>query len=484
MAFQLNNIVLVGIWWTGMSALARLFHQTWFTNIVGINNSNNQMTDELTKLWIEMRFEHGTYDVQPNDVVIYSDIEAIKLTKELQQSFAYESQNLKHHHRPWTYNECIAEISKLFVTVAITWTNGKSSTTWMAIKVTQELLPNFWLWIVWALLVDYDNTNLILSEKQGTRNDIQKLVTQMLTGKLVDSALIKKYLFILEACEHKEHMLMYDYDHLLITNIGYDHQDYYTTQEHYYDAMVKAILQSKKSVVVLKEEKSISKAIQWSSLSQALQKEAMEKTTFVDLRQGKCDRLFGYHRSLNGWLTKGLLKQIATIQEEKIDESLQSFSWLWRRMEFLGKTSWWASVYTDYGHHPAAIKHALSSLKEEFPDKQIVAVIEPHQAQRLLSLWDWFGEVFTVVDKPYMMPVYHARESFDDIKPLADKVFGVGEVQSFTQLHATVATSVGATLVVEERELHQMFNKTSSDDVVIVFSAWLLDAKTRSYFVW
>jgi UDP-N-acetylmuramate-alanine ligase len=107
------------------------------------------------------------------------------------------------------------------------------------------------LGIVGALLPAYDNANLVVNrDDKKVINDIRILIDQIVSGKLANPSLLKKYHFILESCEHKEHMLMYDYDHLMVTNIGYDHQDYYKTQADYYNAFVLAIKKAKKSVLV------------------------------------------------------------------------------------------------------------------------------------------------------------------------------------------------------------------------------------------
>jgi UDP-N-acetylmuramate-alanine ligase len=86
----------------------------------------------------------------------------------------------------------------------------------------------------------------VIQQRDKTiKKDIRLLVDQIVTGKLADPSLLKKYHCVLESCEHKEHVLMYDYDHLIVTNIGYDHQDYYTTQASYYNALVFAMRQAK-----------------------------------------------------------------------------------------------------------------------------------------------------------------------------------------------------------------------------------------------
>ena len=77
MPIPLHNIVLVGIGGVGMSALARILVDIGYTNIIGIDASQSQITDTLIDQGIQVIIGHGKYTVHPHDVVIYSDINAI-----------------------------------------------------------------------------------------------------------------------------------------------------------------------------------------------------------------------------------------------------------------------------------------------------------------------------------------------------------------------------------------------------------------------
>jgi UDP-N-acetylmuramate--alanine ligase len=48
-----------------------------------------------------------------------------------------------------------------------------------------------------------------------------------------DPRIWKKWILILEACEYKEHFLMYDSSVTVTTNLTHDHHDYYPTSESY-----------------------------------------------------------------------------------------------------------------------------------------------------------------------------------------------------------------------------------------------------------
>lgn len=64
---------------------------------------------------------------------------------------------------PLSYFQMIGEISKHFKTLAVAGTNGKSSTTAMAIKAGVEVLPEFGLGIVGAMMPDFDGKSMVMN---------------------------------------------------------------------------------------------------------------------------------------------------------------------------------------------------------------------------------------------------------------------------------------------------------------------------------
>lgn len=122
---------------------------------------------------------------------------------------------------------------------------------------------------------------------------MRALVDQILVGTLADSRLTKKYHLILEACEHKQHLLMYDMDYLLLTNIGYDHQDYYRTQQQYDDTFVHAMHQTRHAVIVPAGEESIERALSDSSLPSDYIQQARDRIVPAPSRSGEFSYVFG-----------------------------------------------------------------------------------------------------------------------------------------------------------------------------------------------
>lgn len=88
------------------------------------------MTTMLSAQGLQVIIGHGKYKVQHEDQVIYVDIPAVRESPELLQSREHmENPTAKRHHRPRTYNEFLGELSKRFLTIGVTGSNGKTSIT-------------------------------------------------------------------------------------------------------------------------------------------------------------------------------------------------------------------------------------------------------------------------------------------------------------------------------------------------------------------
>ena len=64
----------------------------------------------------------------------------------------------------------------------------------------------------------------------------------------------------------------------------------------------------------------------------------------------------------------------------------------------------------DFAHHPTAVTTTLLSVRQEFPDRRIRVVFEPHQVERLRRRWKQFVEALSLADEVVLLPVFPARE--------------------------------------------------------------------------
>ncbi|MGO2300422.1 glutamate ligase domain-containing protein, partial [Paucilactobacillus nenjiangensis] len=63
-------------------------------------------------------------------------------------------------------------------------------------------------------------------------------------------------------------------------------------------------------------------------------------------------------------------------------------------------------IIDDYAHHPSEIQATLDAARQKYPDKEIVAVFQPHTYTRTLALLDDFAASLNLADKVYLTDIF------------------------------------------------------------------------------
>ena len=99
-------------------------------------------------------------------------------------------------------------------------------------------------------------------------------------------------------------------------------------------------------------------------------------------------RVPGRHNVMNTLGVIALTRSLG-LSFVEIARGLAQFVGTWRRLEFLGEKNNIA-FYDDYGHHPTEIKATLQALRELYPERKIILVLQLHQYERVKSLYNKF----------------------------------------------------------------------------------------------
>ncbi|AHB41686.1 UDP-N-acetylmuramate-L-alanine ligase [candidate division SR1 bacterium RAAC1_SR1_1] len=453
----MGNIVLVGAGGTGMSGVAGILQELGFTNIICIDSTQSQLTDNLQKKGFKVIIGHGIYQPKIDDAIIYS--EAAVNSPEVTGARALISQEQKMM-LIMNYFEFLGEVSKYFTTIGITGTNGKSSTTALAIYGAKDI-PTFGLGILGAMVPDFNNQSYLINPNH--KEEIKTIFIKIFTGKTPTAIDHKKLLFIVEACEYKRHFLHLDLDYAAITNIEYDHADYYKTFDDYKHAFKEMLTKLKQKCFVLQ---GFLESNPEFKLSQNIQE--------IPERQEHFDYIFGPHTSKNAALTLALLRtQDSSISTQKI----QQFKGLRRRLEYLGTTQNGAKLFSDYGHMASSIVIGYQSLKQKFPDKKITAIFQPHQINRIFTGRDDFVQSFKGFDKVIIYDIYAARE---DIAHFDFSKRGQN-INSVEELGHNFANACGGTYSKERAEIKQQIEQADNNHIIAIFSAGDIDYEIRTH---
>ena len=96
-----------------------------------------------------------------------------------------------------------------------------------------------------------------------------------------------------------------------------------------------------------------------------------------------------------------------------VAEALAAFRPTRRRFELKGVAAG-VTVMDDYAHHPTEIRATLAAAREQFPDRIVWAVFQPHTYSRTQLLLDEFADSFAEADHVVVLDIYPARESAAD----------------------------------------------------------------------
>lgn len=234
--------------------------------------------------------------------------------------------------------------------------------------------------------------------------------------------------FLAESCEYRRHFLNYSPEHLVITNIEFDHPDYFTDL----DDVILAFAELAKKVpahghIYVWDEDPNRKSILSDApittfgLSESADIRATEiifqdeKSSMKVLIKGQYVgdlnlHVSGRHNIINALATIALCHQIG-IPIEVILFNLSLFSGTKRRFEHLGSNKNGAMIVDDYAHHPTEIRTTLEGARLSFPDRRIRAIFQPHTFSRTEKLLHEFSQAFQGADEVVIADIFaSARE--------------------------------------------------------------------------
>lgn len=361
---EISRIHFIGIGGIGMSALARFFLSE--KKIVsGSDRAVSAITDALeaegVKIYTEQVSGNITEDI---DLVIYT--EAMSHDHE-------EMVAAKRHIAPMmNYFDALGLAMNPYYLIAVSGTHGKTTTTAMLTDIFE--------------VAGKDPTAIIGSLRASTKSNFR-------AGK-------SKYA-IVEACEYKRDFLSLRPDVLVITNVEYEHADYYHSLEDVQSAFRELALQVNEGGVIVANTKDPAVLPIIEGL-----KGVIDYSEFIDLTLKL--KQPGFHNRLNA------AAALAVANHEKIDSDMAhtgvtEFAGTWRRFEYRGEFKG-VPVYDDYAHHPTEIKATLEGVRELYPDRDITIVFEPHTFSRTAMLFQEFAKAFAHADRVILLPIYAARE--------------------------------------------------------------------------
>lgn len=282
-----------------------------------------------------------------------------------------------------SYPQALAAIFNQCFGIAICGSHGKSTTTAMLGVVLQKagLRP---LVLVGSEVLNWKSNALVPRTLIGGR-------------AFAGARTSAKPIFVIEADEYRGAFLNYYPDIAVLTNIDYDHPDYYKSEKTYQQVYEKFLKNLKGEKLLLTSEKlKIPKKIKRISVDYA------NKPYFPV-------RFEGEHYQKNAYLVYLVAKHLG-IKEKTIFAGLKAYQGIKRRFEVLG-TYKNVTLVDDYAHHPTELTAFYSSLKKRYPNRKIWFVFQPHTYTRTHFLFNEFKKTLATIPNLILLKTYpSARE--------------------------------------------------------------------------
>ena len=292
------------------------------------------------------------------------------------------------------YHKFLGDYIGNYTSIAITGAHGKTSTTGLMSHVIGGHMP----------------TSFLIGDGTGS-------------GKKDASY------FVLEACEYRRHFLAYHPDYAVMTNIDFDHPDYFKNIEDVYSAFEELALQVKKAIIACGDDEHL-QHIQANvpvvyygfgaenDFAARNVVKTTEGTEFeVYVRNAFYHKffipLYGDHAVLNSLAVISLC-HYEGIPAELVEERLKTYEGVKRRFT---ETRIGNNVLVDdYAHHPTEISATLQAARQKYPDREIVAVFQPHTFSRTQAFLQNFADSLSKADAVYLCDIFgSAREQAGEL---------------------------------------------------------------------
>ena len=238
--------------------------------------------------------------------------------------------------------------------------------------------------------------------------------------------------FVFESDEYERHFMPYHPEYSIITNIDFDHPDYFTGLEDVFNAFNDYAKQISKALFIYGEDPELRRItanapIYYYGFEQEgndfvasdLLRSTTGSTFSVHFRGEDLGQFqipsFGRHNVMNATAVVGLL-YIAGFDLDLVREHLKTFSGVKRR--FTEKIVNDTVIIDDFAHHPTEIIATLDAARQKYPSKEIVAVFQPHTFTRTIALLDEFADALNQADAVYLAQIYGSAREVDhgDVK--------------------------------------------------------------------
>lgn len=384
-----NHYHFIGIGGIGMSAVAKLL-LTCGWKVSGSDLKRSGMTQELEALGACIFPGHAASNLEGADVVVFSSA----VREDNPEMIEAHRRGMRIMRRA----EALAGLMRDQTVITVAGSHGKTTTT--------SLFS--------CLLIEAG-----LHPTVAVGGIVRNIGTNACMGK-------GDY-FVAEADESDGSFLCYEPTYSVITNIDYEHMDYYKNFESQLEAFGRFARRTKQAgcVFYCRDDEPLRRLMRGYDgrsmtfgLTDAADVCARNIVMEGLISEFDCHcagaylgrfrlSLGGAHNVSNSLAVIAVGLQLG-IGSDVIARVLGSFKGVSRRLE-IKSAGECATFIDDYAHHPTEIRATLAAVRR-FSAGRIIAVFQPHRYSRTKFLMDEFGRCFSDADIVIVTDIYAASE--------------------------------------------------------------------------
>lgn len=391
---QIKSIYFIGAGGIGMSALVRYFLAQGIC-VGGYDRTPSELTQKLCSEGAWIHYEDSITQIPDN--FLKSESTLIVYTPAVPQTHSELTYFREHGFEIQKRSQVLGLLTRSGKGVCVAGTHGKTTTSTMIAHLLHE---------------SHVGCNAFLG---GISKNYQ---TNLLLSNTSDY-------IVIEADEYDRSFHQLSPFMSVITSTDPDHLDIYGTKEAYLESFQKYTSLIQEGGYLL-----VRKGIELDPCVQdkvTIYSYSMQEGDFraENIRIGNGEIFFDFISPLGNILNVQLgvpieiniengiaamaLAQLCGVTNAEIKSSMGTFKGVDRRFDFQLKND--KIVYlSDYAHHPAEIKAAISSVRALYADKKITVVFQPHLYSRTNDFYREFAESLSLADEIILLDIYPARE--------------------------------------------------------------------------
>jgi UDP-N-acetylmuramate--alanine ligase len=375
----------VGIKGSGMSALAQILDDMGY---------HVQGSDVETQYFTQKPLEEKGISILPFDHENIEEGMCVIAGNAFNEEHTEISECVQKDIPLYRYHQFLGEFVQGFKSISVTGAHGKTSTTGLLSHVLKGIRP----------------TSFLIGDGTGRGEPDSEY-------------------FVFEACEYRRHFLAYQPDYTIITNIDFDHPDYFKGIDDVIDAFQDHSKQVKKKIIACGDDVNVRKLAAsipflYYGLNEQneLQARNIENdvtgVTFDVFYQGEFLEqftipMFGSHNVLNSLAVIGVCLSEG-LPLDQVKQHLSTFKGVKRR--FTEKRVSTNILIDDYAHHPTEIKATIEAVRAKYPEKKVVSIFQPHTYTRTKMFLNEFATTLAASDAVYLCDIFgSAREKAGDL---------------------------------------------------------------------